>query len=175
MEYTRAHNLEAAIAECITGVLRERPSDPVRSLGEKLVTLQPKAFRPVVVCGPSGVGKGTLLDMLLQCHDADFGFCVSHTSRNPRPGEVDSVAYHFASVDEMERMIAAGEFIEYARVHGNIYGTSKAAVRAVQASGKTCVLDIDIQGHVASRTLQHVALTSSLSDRQAHSPSRRLI
>ena len=98
------------------------------------------------MCGPSGVGKGTLISMLLEEFGDKVGFSVSHTTRAPREGEVDGVHYHFSTVEKMEEMIAAGEFVEYARVHGNIYGTSKASVEAVAKEGKVCVLDIDVQG-----------------------------
>jgi len=102
--------------------------------------------RPVVICGPSGVGKGTLLNRLMATHPDQFGFSVSHTTRAPRVGEVNGIHYHFCDKAKMEEMIANGEFIEYARVHSNIYGTSIAAVKAVSDSGKTCLLDIDVQG-----------------------------
>ncbi|EOD27712.1 hypothetical protein EMIHUDRAFT_309931 [Emiliania huxleyi CCMP1516] len=92
---------------------------------------------PVVVCGPSGVGKGTLLTRLTAAHPSRFGFCVSHTTRSPRPGETDGA--------HMEAAIERGEFLEYARVHSNLYGTSFAAVRTVASRGKTCLLDIDVQ------------------------------
>ena len=65
--------------------------------------------------------------------------------RRPRPAQ-DGVHYHFTSKEEMEKMIARGEFIEYAHVHTNIYGTSIAAVEAVSSAGKSCLLDIDVQG-----------------------------
>ena len=102
--------------------------------------------KPIVICGPSGVGKGTLINMLLAEFGDKVGFSVSHTTRKPRSGEVDGTHYHFSTVEEMEKMIAAGEFVEYARVHGNIYGTSKKAVDAVASEGKVCILDIDVQG-----------------------------
>jgi len=102
--------------------------------------------RPVVVCGPSGVGKGTLLAKLMAEFPEEFGFSVSHTTRAPRPGEQPGVHYHFTSKPEMEAAIARGEFIEHANVHSNLYGTSVAAVQAVAEAGKTCLLDIDVQG-----------------------------
>lgn len=105
-----------------------------------------RSLQPVVLCGPSGVGKGAMLGKLMaECPD-DFGFSVSHTTRGPRPGEEDGVHYHFSTVEAMEAAIARGEFIEHARVHTNIYGTSVKAVNDVKAAGKTCLLDIDIQG-----------------------------
>merc|ERR1712087_460077 len=102
--------------------------------------------RPVVVCGPRGVGKGTLLGRLMKDYPSEFGFSVSHTTRAPRPGEECGVHYHFVAKPDMEKAISRGEFIEYARVHSNMYGTSIAAVQAVSAAGKTCLLDIDVQG-----------------------------
>lgn len=101
---------------------------------------------PVVFAGPSGVGKGTLVKMLMEKYPALFGFSVSHTTRAPRPGEVDGVHYNFVAKEEMEAAIARGEFIEYAAVHTNFYGTSIAAVERVKSQGKVCILDIDIQG-----------------------------
>ncbi|XP_047584990.1 guanylate kinase isoform X3 [Lutra lutra] len=88
--------------------------------------------RPVVLSGPSGAGKSTLLKRLLQEHGSVFGFSVSH--------------YYFVTREVMQRDIAAGDFIEHAEFSGNLYGTSKAAVRAVQAMNRICVLDVDLQG-----------------------------
>lgn len=103
--------------------------------------------RPVVFCGPSGVGKGTLIDMLMKRFPGDqFGFSVSHTTRAPREGEQDGVHYNFTTVDDIKKDIDAGKFIEYAEVHGKYYGTSVEAVESVKSSGKICVLDIDVQG-----------------------------
>ena len=76
--------------------------------------------RPVVICGPSGVGKGTLINKLMADHPGKFGFSVSHTTRAPRPGEENGVHYHFAEKAAMEADIAAGKFLEYAHVHENI-------------------------------------------------------
>jgi len=80
--------------------------------------------RPVVVCGPSGVGKGTIINMLMERFpDGQFGFSVSHTTRKPREGEENGVHYNFTTVDAMKKEISEGKFIEYAEVHGNYYGT----------------------------------------------------
>ncbi|XP_056670822.1 guanylate kinase-like [Monodelphis domestica] len=102
--------------------------------------------RPVVLSGPSGAGKSTLLKKLLQEYGNIFGFSVSHTTRNPRPGEENGKDYHFVTREEMQRDIDAGKFIEHAEFSGNMYGTSKAAVQAVQVMNRICVLDIDLQG-----------------------------
>ncbi|XP_066122406.1 guanylate kinase isoform X2 [Saccopteryx bilineata] len=88
--------------------------------------------RPVVLSGPSGAGKSTLLKRLLQEHGSIFGFSVSH--------------YYFVTKEVMQRDIDAGDFIEHAEFSGNLYGTSKAAVRMVQAMNQICVLDVDLQG-----------------------------
>ena len=101
---------------------------------------------PLVVCGPSGVGKGTIIQEFMNKHEDRFGFSVSHTTRNPRPGEVNGVHYHFVSLPEFEALSKEDYFLETAHVHGNSYGTSWEALRSVQAEGKKVLLDIDVQG-----------------------------
>ncbi|KAL5540822.1 hypothetical protein UlMin_043792 [Ulmus minor] len=101
---------------------------------------------PVVISGPSGVGKGTLISMLMEEFPSMFGFSVSHTTRAPRGMEKDGVHYHFCERSVMEKEITDGKFLEYASVHGNLYGTSVEAVEVVSDSGKQCILDIDVQG-----------------------------
>ena len=98
------------------------------------------------MCGPSGVGKGTLMKKLFAEFDGKLAVSVSHTTRRPREGEEDGKHYHFVDKETMEREIAAERFIEYAHVHNNIYGTSFKAVKDVVKSGKVCILEIDIQG-----------------------------
>lgn len=92
--------------------------------------------QPVVICGPSGVGKGTLIGKLMKEFPDRFGFSVSHTTRNPREKEQDGVHYHFTKRPVMEEEIEEGKFLESAEVHGNLYGTSWAAVNAVSEAGK---------------------------------------
>lgn len=101
---------------------------------------------PIVIAGPSGVGKGTLITKLMEKFPKLFGFCTSHTTRQPRPGEENGVHYHFTTKPQMEEMIDKGEFVEYAKVHTNLYGTAFKSVEKVRKDGKICVLDIDIQG-----------------------------
>ena len=80
--------------------------------------------KPIVIAGPSGAGKGTLIGILMKKFpNEQFGFSVSHTTRKPREGEVDGVHYNFSTVDAMKAEIDDGKFIEYAEVHGNYYGT----------------------------------------------------
>uniref|UniRef100_A0A3Q2X7F5 Guanylate kinase n=1 Tax=Haplochromis burtoni TaxID=8153 RepID=A0A3Q2X7F5_HAPBU len=102
--------------------------------------------RPVVLSGPSGAGKSTLLKRLMKEHEGVFGFSVSHTTRNPRPGEEDGKDYHFTTREAMQEGIDKGEFIEHAEFSGNMYGTSKASVEDVRAKNLICILDVDIQG-----------------------------
>jgi len=74
-------------------------------------------LRPIVMCGPSGVGKGTLINRLMADFPGKFGFSVSHTTRAPRPGETDGVHYNFVEKSAMEADIAEGKFLEHAHVH----------------------------------------------------------
>eukprot|EP00164_Ancoracysta_twista_P008161 GFYU01011725.1.p1 GENE.GFYU01011725.1~~GFYU01011725.1.p1 ORF type:complete len:199 (-),score=48.90 GFYU01011725.1:115-711(-) len=100
----------------------------------------------LVIAGPSGAGKGTIIGKLLEKFPDRFGLCVSHTTRAPRPGEEDGVHYHFSEYEKMEAAIQNGEFLEHANVHGNLYGTSFDAIKALQEKGKSPVLDVDVQG-----------------------------
>merc|ERR1712194_605577 len=102
----------------------------------------------IVLCGPSGAVKSSLLKTLMSDFPKSFGFAVSHTTRDPRPGERDGVDYHYVKKEVMDKMIADGAMIEYAHVHKNTYGTSFQAVEAVtgRAQRRRCILDIDVQG-----------------------------
>ncbi|XGW24743.1 hypothetical protein V3C99_006308 [Haemonchus contortus] len=102
--------------------------------------------RPIVLSGPSGGGKSTILTRAMKEYPNSFAFSVSHTTRKPRNGEEHGVHYWFTEHDEMQRMIANGEFLEHATFGGNTYGTSKKAVNDVEQTGKICVLDIELQG-----------------------------
>ncbi|MDP3695533.1 MAG: guanylate kinase, partial [Desulfocapsaceae bacterium] len=98
-----------------------------------------------ILSAPSGAGKTTLLKKVM----ADLpglAFSVSHTTRLPRAGEVDGVDYHFVSRAQFEAMRDQGVFLEWAEVHGNLYGTSRPAVLAQLATGLDVILDIDVQG-----------------------------
>jgi guanylate kinase len=99
----------------------------------------------LVLSSPSGAGKTTITRALLQ-QDAHIAMSVSATTRAPRPGEVDGRDYHFVTVERFQQMVAAGEFLEHARVFDNFYGTPKAAVEAALASGRDVLFDIDWQG-----------------------------
>ena len=102
----------------------------------------------LIICGPSGVGKGTVIKSLLSLWGDDrLSLSVSHTTRQPRVGEIDGVHYNFVSKPYMEEALKQPDvFLEYAQVHGNLYGTSRAAVETVHQKGKTCILDVDVDG-----------------------------
>ena len=85
------------------------------------------------------------MSLLLQEYGSRFGFSVSHTTRAPRPNEVDGVHYHFSNRATMEQDIGRGLFLEHAPVHDNLYGTSLAAAANLSRTGKVAVLDIDVQ------------------------------
>lgn len=106
----------------------------------------PPNKQPVVISGPSGTGKSTILKRLFAAHPNTFMFSVSHTTRAPRPGEEHGEHYYYVSRPEFEDLIKKGGFIEYATFGSNLYGTSYAAVEAIEAKGKICVLDIEMEG-----------------------------
>lgn len=100
---------------------------------------------PVILSAPSGAGKTTIAHRLLATRN-DVGYSVSCTTRAPRPGEVDGKDYHFRTAAEFEAGREKGEFAESANVHGNLYGTLRAEVERVLATGKHVIMDIDVQG-----------------------------
>jgi len=102
--------------------------------------------RLTVIAGPTAVGKGTVVRWLLD-NDPNIKVSVSATTRSPRPGEIDGQSYFFVSTGEFEKMIAAGELLEYAVVHGfNYYGTPRKPVEQALAAGRQVILEIDLQG-----------------------------
>ncbi|MEH2057810.1 MAG: guanylate kinase [Nostoc sp.] len=99
----------------------------------------------IVLTGPSGVGKGTLMRSLLQRHP-ELYYSVSVTTRSPRPGETDGKSYYFISRSKFEQLVAEGEFLESAEFAGNCYGTPREAVLNQINSGKLVVLEIELEG-----------------------------
>ena len=103
------------------------------------------AGRLFMVTAPSGAGKSSLVNALLAA-DPAIMLSISHTTRDPRPGEVNGREYHFVSVAEFEERKAHGEFLESALVHGNYYGTSRVWIEEQMAAGRDVLLEIDWQG-----------------------------
>lgn len=119
------------------------------------------AARPpllLVIAGPAGSGKSTLCDRLLG-ERREFSRVVTTTTRAPRPGEVNGVHYHFFTAEDFRRRVGAGEFLEWAQVHGDredrLYGTLKSSVLEPLAQGRNLVLSIDVQGVENLRRLAH--------------------
>ncbi|MBQ0078759.1 MAG: guanylate kinase [Eubacterium sp.] len=100
-----------------------------------------------VISGPSGTGKGTIINEILKAND-DIRLSISMTTRQPREGEQHGVQYFFATREEFEALIAEDGFIEYADVYGNYYGTPKKAVNDWMESGQDVLLEIDVQGAI---------------------------
>ena len=98
-----------------------------------------------IISAPSGAGKSTLINALLKKH-ADMQLSISHTTRAPRPGESNGVQYHFTDVPSFKQLIEQQQFLEWAEVFGNFYGTSKSAISDQLARGIDVFLDIDWQG-----------------------------
>ncbi|RYP25765.1 hypothetical protein DL767_008271 [Monosporascus sp. MG133] len=113
----------------------------------------PSDRRPVVIAGPSGVGKGTLYKLLFERHPDVFALSISHTTRSPRPGERDGVDYYYVTKEHFKELVAADKFVERAtgcnnsaQFGSNFYGTSKATIAEQSARGRVVVLDIEMEG-----------------------------
>ncbi len=122
----------------------------------------------LVIAGPAGSGKSTLCDRLLK-EGLGFSRVVTTTTRPPRPGEINGIHYHFFPVDEFRRRLAAGEFLEWARVHGDhedrLYGTLRSSVIDPLEAGRNLVLNIDVQGVDNFRRIsrEHATLRAALT------------
>lgn len=114
--------------------------------------------RIVILSGPSGVGKDTVIEAWRQ-REARVRRVVAYTTREPRPGEEDGVDYHFVDRETFDRMAAAGEFLEWKEVHGNGYATPLRDLERMLAEGTIAILKIDVQGAQAVRRLRPDALS----------------
>ncbi|WP_300456568.1 guanylate kinase [Accumulibacter sp.] len=110
-----------------------------------------------IVTAPSGAGKTTLVRRLLE-NDPRIRLSISHTTRSPRAGELEGIAYHFIGVSDFLDKIGRGEFLEWARVHGNYYGTSGNGIAVALQSGQDVLLEIDWQGAEQVRRLFPAAI-----------------
>ena len=115
-----------------------------------------------VISAPSGAGKTTLCDALRQT--SDFVYSVSCTTRPPRAGEIDGEDYHFISEKDYAARVEAGDFLEYANVHGRYYGTLRKPVIANLQNGVDVLIDIDIQGAAAIRAFDDPTIRQALCD-----------
>lgn len=113
----------------------------------------------LIISGPSGCGKSTLLKEVYKNID-NYYFSISTTTRSPRVGEVDGVDYFFTTKEEFEKDIDNGDFLEYAKVHDNYYGTSLKPINKALQEGKLIIFDIDVQGHEIVRNKLDTIVTS---------------
>ena len=107
----------------------------------------------IVLSGPSGVGKDTVLSLYLQ-QERNCALSVSATTRSPRPGEEDGRDYHFISREKFGELVAKGEMLEYAQYGDNLYGTPKGAVEKQLDTGKNVILEIEVQGAMKIKKLR---------------------
>jgi len=114
----------------------------------------------LVLSGPSGAGKSTIISAAAK-EIGSYYFSISTTTRPPRMGEKNAVDYFFVNKEDFEEDIKAGNFLEYAQVHGNYYGTSLKPVREALDAGKLVIFDIDIQGHRLVRAKMNDITTSA--------------
>ncbi len=124
----------------------------MRQQHESAIEYQGERGDLFVISAPSGAGKSTMCHRLME-ETPGVSFSVSHTTRAPRRGEVDGVDYHFVSRETFMQMVENGEFIEWAEVHGNCYGTSREAVVSMLLQGEDVLLDIDVQGAMQVREI----------------------
>ena len=124
----------------------------------------------VILSSPSGAGKTTIVNLLAK--SKKFSVSISHTTRNPRPNEIDGQDYHFVSKEEFQRLIKNDEFLEYAKVFDNLYGTSRTAVIQNLEKGNNVLFDIDWQGadQIKNKKLDYDLITFYLLP-----PSRKVL
>jgi guanylate kinase len=132
-----------------------------------------RAGNIIVISAPSGTGKSTVAKRVV-ASISGLRFSISHTTRLPRTGEQNGREYFFISAARFKRMVAAGDFLEWANVHGNLYGTSWKELRQTLAGGGDVVLDIDVQGHSQVRRRLPEALSIFLLPPSFRELARRL-
>ncbi|KAL8660503.1 MAG: hypothetical protein Q9202_006498 [Teloschistes flavicans] len=160
-------------------------SSPHTYLGFAMAPTATQLHRPIVISGPSGTGKSTILKRLFAAHPDTFGFSISRTdarssirnldtTRAPRSGEQDGREYKFTSRDSFQQLVNANGFIEHAQFGGNYYGTSVEAVKNVAEKGRICVLDIEMEGVKQVKTTDLNARFLFLSPPSVEELERRL-
>ena len=112
-----------------------------------------------VLSSPSGVGKTTLTKKLVE-HNSQFSISISHTTRKPRPNEIDGKDYHFISMEEFNKLIKTNNFYEYANIFDNYYGTLKKTVTELLLKGKDVLFDIDWQGTQQLKKIENLSIVS---------------
>jgi guanylate kinase len=132
-----------------------------------------RAGNIIVISAPSGTGKSTVVKRVV-ASVSGLGFAISHTTRSPRSGEQNGREYFFVEPARFKRMVAAGDFVEWANVYGHLYGTTWNELRHALEGGKDVVLDIDVQGHSQVRRRLPEALSVFLLPPSFNELARRL-
>lgn len=127
----------------------------------------------IIISAPSGSGKSTVVQRLLNSVP-DLQFSVSYTTRRPRPREREGQDYYFVSPARFQRMVRGGEFLEWANVHGNCYGTARSQIAEARRAGTDILLDIDVQGHRSIRRKLRGAISIFLLPPSLEELRRRL-
>lgn len=127
----------------------------------------------VILSGPSGVGKDTVIDAWKEANP-NVERVVAYTTRKPRPGEEDGIAYHFVSREEFDRKAANGDFLEFKEVHGNGYATPLTDLRQMLEQGKVAILKIDVQGALTAMDVLPEAVTVFLMPPSTDELRRRM-
>ena len=128
----------------------------------------------LVLSGPSGAGKSTIINAAADAI-GEFYFSVSTTTRAPREGEREGIDYYFVTKEEFEEGIARGDFLEYATVHGNYYGTSLLPVKKALDEGKLVIFDIDVQGHrLVREAMGNIVVSAFITPPTLHELKKRL-
>ncbi len=133
-----------------------------------------KKGKTFIICGPSGVGKGTLIAKLLE-FDPTIYFSVSATTREPRPGELDGVHYHFLTRERFQQMLDEDAFLEYDEHFDTLYGTPKRFVDEAMAQGRDALLDIDVNGSAQVKAKRPDAVRIFIAPPSMEELKRRLV
>ncbi len=128
----------------------------------------------IVVSGPSGAGKDSIVDALIQ-RGVPMKKAITATTRSPRPGELDGVDYHFVSRDDFGRMIEGDQLLEWAEVYGNRYGVPRTQVREALAAGESVIVRTDLQGVANIQRIEPTALTIFVAPPSMESLEKRLV
>jgi guanylate kinase len=147
-------------------------ADEARTTRDSISLRRQGRGRVIVISGPAGAGKNTVAERL--CRELPLRRVITATTRSARPGEVDGRDYRFLSPEAFRRGIERNEFLEHATVHGQLYGTPRAAVEAALKGGEDCLLLIDVQGAMQVRPLVPDALLIFLDAPDTAALSQRL-
>lgn len=148
-QYLEKHpEIRTILDEFVGAIIRDKPSDLIKFGSLFFTSLRDGAMgpSPIVIAGPPGVGKTTLIKTLMGRFPSIFSLPVPHTSRSIRDGEIDGVHFNFVNKFSIEDGSRKGEFIEWSQAKAVVYGTSFKAVQKERAQGKVCILDIDLEG-----------------------------